>query len=246
MGNQVEGVDQLHSSSRPDAQLRPVRDRLPLNEEIATYIRELIMSGQLGSGQPLNIDILARQLQTSATPVREALLMLRGDGFVQMEPRRGFRVAPLTRQDVEDMFFVQGIIAGELAARAAGAANEPFLNEIIDLQERMRQADAQSNDEVVEVLNFEFHRLINRTAASSKLTWLLGVVVRYVPRLFYSTIPGWHDASLRDHAAIIKAIRNKNPDAAHLAMRSHIQHAGELLVSHLENQKFWSNTSAGE
>lgn len=229
-----------------EPRLPRVRERVQLSEEIAAYLRDLIMSGQLRSGEPLHIDGLARQFETSATPVREALLVLSGEGFVQMEPRRGFRIAPLTRRDVEDMFLVQSVIAGELASRAAHAATEPFLEEISRLQQKMREADARSDEEQIEVLNFQFHRLINLTATSPKLTWLMGLVVRYVPRLFYGTISGWHDATLRDHSAIIEAFRTSNAQAAQEAMASHIEHAGRLLVSHLEHQGFWSPPRAGQ
>jgi DNA-binding GntR family transcriptional regulator len=211
-----------------------------LSAEVAKYVRELIISGQLRSGQALSIDALARELDTSTTPVREALLVLRGEGFVTMEPRRGFHVAPLTRQDVEDMFLVQSQLAGELAARAAALVTDDLLAELLGLQERMRQADHHADQEQIELLNYEFHRAINLTATSPKLTWFLGVVVRYVPRVFYSRIPGWHLASLRDHEAVIEALRNRDAEAARQAMTRHISHAGELLVAHLENEGVWS------
>ncbi|HYM49869.1 MAG TPA: GntR family transcriptional regulator [Candidatus Limnocylindrales bacterium] len=222
---------------------RLLAERVPLGEEIAAYLRELIMSGQLRSGQSLNIETLAKDLETSATPVREALLGLKGEGFVLMEPRRGFRVAPLSRQDVEDMFLIQSMIAGELTARAAAAATDQFIEEVSGLQAGMIEADRRSDDDELERLNFEFHRTINRTTASPKLAWLLGLVVRYVPRIFYATIAGWNEASLRDHAAIIDAIRDRDADAARRAMAQHIQHVGDLLVSHLEKQGFWSTAA---
>lgn len=240
-------ADQIERSNRyspyeslPSMPGRALGDRTQLSEEIAVYVRDLVMSGHLRAGRQLNIEALARQLKTSATPVREALLALRGEGFVEMEPRRGFRIAPLSRQDVEDMFFVQSLIAGELAGRGAELSTESFLKELVRVQERMEEADARSDEEEIEELNHEFHRMINRMASSPKLTWLLGVVVRYVPRIFFSTISGWHEASLRDHAAIIESIRNKDHASARQAMTTHIKHAGELLVLHLENQGFWS------
>jgi DNA-binding GntR family transcriptional regulator len=214
--------------------------RRGLSAEVARYVRELIISGQLRSGQALSIDALARELDTSTTPVREALLVLRGEGFVTMEPRRGFHVAPLTRQDVEDMFLVQSLLAGELAARATALVTDDLLAELSEIQERMRQADDQADQEQIELLNYEFHRAINLPATSPKLTWFLGVVVRYVPRVFYSHIPGWHLASLRDHEAVIEALRNRDAEAAREAMRRHISHAGALLVTHLENEGVWS------
>jgi DNA-binding GntR family transcriptional regulator len=54
----------------------------------------------------------------SQTPVREAMMIHRSEGSLRWAPRRGYRVVPLTRQDVHDLFEVQAFIAGELATRA--------------------------------------------------------------------------------------------------------------------------------
>jgi DNA-binding GntR family transcriptional regulator len=198
----------------------------------------LIITGQLDSGQQVNIDALARDLDTSPTPVREALQVLKGEGFVRAERHRGFWIAPLTSQDIEDMFMVQAHIAGELASRVARTATPDLLSEITGLQVALREADVRSDGEEMERLNYQFHRAINRAADAPKLTWLMGVVVRYAPRVFYPAIAGWHDASLRDHDAIVEAIRNRDADSARRTMTEHIQHAGVLLASHLEGRGF--------
>jgi DNA-binding GntR family transcriptional regulator len=94
--------------------------RQQLSTEVANYVRELIMSGKLRSGDFIRQDHLADQLKLSATPVREGLLSLRGEGFVELLPRRGFMVSPLSAADVRDLFTAQALLAGELVSRAAG------------------------------------------------------------------------------------------------------------------------------
>lgn len=215
-----------------------------LSREIALYVRDLVMSGQLREKQQLNIDQLARDWGISTTPVREALLALKGEGFVEFEPRKGFRVAPLSRRDVEDLFLVQSNIAGELASRAALYATEAELQQIESLQQEMYRRAKRKATEDVEALNFQFHRVINHSAHSPKLSWLLGVVVNYMPRRFYSTIAGWPAASLRDHDAIILGLTKRDEKSARKAMSSHIEHAGTLLIAHLEESGFW--TTRGE
>ncbi|MCP9972532.1 GntR family transcriptional regulator [Actinomadura madurae] len=103
---------------------RALGRRRQLSDEVADYVRELIMSGQVRHGEFLRLERVADDLGISVTPVREALLSLRGEGFVTLEPRRGFMPAPLTRQDVQDLFEAQAYFAGELAARAAGRITE--------------------------------------------------------------------------------------------------------------------------
>ena len=93
------------------------RQQLP--EEVAAYVRELILSGSVRPGEFLRMERIAEAVGVSNTPVREGLLALRSEGFVRLVPRRGFMVAPFSRQDVHDLFWAQAQLASELAARAA-------------------------------------------------------------------------------------------------------------------------------
>ncbi|MYX42613.1 GntR family transcriptional regulator, partial [Streptomyces sp. SID89] len=101
-----------------DVQDRGIK-RKPIPDEVASYVRELIISGEVRAGEFLRIDLIAAAIGVSNTPVREGLLTLRSEGFVQLVPRRGFVVVPFTREDLHDLFWTQAQLAGELAARAA-------------------------------------------------------------------------------------------------------------------------------
>ncbi|NVI92725.1 GntR family transcriptional regulator [Actinomadura sp. BRA 177] len=218
---------------------RALGRRRQLSDEVAAYVRDLIMSGQVRHGEFLRLERIAEDLGISVTPVREALLSLRGEGFVTLEPRRGFMPAPLTRQDVQDLFEAQAYFAGELAARAAGTIAETELASLDRFQAQLEAASEAGDSAGIERANHEFHRLINLCAGSPKTAWLLQTVVRYAPRRFYSSIDGWTRASVDDHHLVLAALRSGDADGARQAMRAHIRHAGTLLVVHLEAQGFW-------
>ncbi|MGK2853981.1 MAG: GntR family transcriptional regulator, partial [Microbacteriaceae bacterium] len=112
------------------AKLRPARRREQLSDEVAGYLRVAIMSGSLRPGTFVRLDETAAQLGVSITPVREALHTLRGEGLVQLEPRRGHVVAPFTRDDIADIFWLQGAIAAELASTAAQRADDADIDEL--------------------------------------------------------------------------------------------------------------------
>jgi DNA-binding GntR family transcriptional regulator len=215
------------------------RHRPQLNDEAAAYVRGLIMSGRVREGEYLRLDKLAGELGMSATPIREGLLALRGEGFVQLVPRHGFMVMALTRQDVQDLYLVQASLAGELAARAAARITPLQLAELEALQVILEEAKQLGDVEQIEVLNHRFHRAINLVADSPKLAWFLSSAVRYAPRRFYPTIHGWPEASVEDHHVVLKALRLGDVEAAKTAMHEHIQHAGDLLVAHLEETQRW-------
>ena len=99
------------------------RQQLP--EEVAAYVREMIVSGAVRPGDFLRMEPIAEAVGVSNTPVREGLLLLRSEGFVKLVPRRGFMVASFGAQDVRDIFWVQAQLAGELAARSPHRASWP-------------------------------------------------------------------------------------------------------------------------
>lgn len=223
---------------------RPLGRRRQLSDEVAAYVRELIMSGQVRHGEFLRLERIAGDLGISVTPVREALLSLRGEGFVTLEARRGFMPAPLSRQDVQDLFEAQAYFAGELAARAAERITEERLAALDRTQDELEKASRAGDSEGIERANHRFHRAVNLTAGSPKTAWLLQLVARYAPRRFYSTIPGWSQASVDDHHLVLAALRAGDADAARQSMRTHIRHAGALLIVHLEAQGFWAGPDA--
>ncbi|WP_432825614.1 GntR family transcriptional regulator [Dactylosporangium sp. CA-092794] len=214
--------------------------RRHLSNVAASHIRDLVVSGEISGGEYLRPAQLAAQLGISITPVREALLMLCAENFVALEPQRGFVAVPLTRDDILDLFHAQGLIAGELAARAAGMAGEPALRELRRMQDELEAAARVGANNDVEQINFEFHRFINKLPGAPKLEWVLRTFVRYTPRRYFANIEGWRSASVRDHHDILDALASADPEQARAAAQTHVRHAGELLVEHFSRRAAWT------
>ena len=212
----------------------PVRQQL--SDKAAGHVRGLIMSGELKPGTVVRPETIGESLGISATPAREALQALRVEGFLHVVPRQGFVVAPLTGQDIRDLFQAQALIAGELAARAASEAHPADLAELAALHHELIAAAARGNTELLEAKNHEFHRLINLMAGTPKMVWVLGLLARYVPRRFYAEIPGWPEATVDDHGKLLDGIRAADPELARAAMQQHISHAGQLLATHFDQR----------
>lgn len=209
-------------------------DQLQLSERVAAYVREAIMVGDLRAPEYIRTEHLAGQLGVSATPVREALMILHSEGAVRWEPRRGYRVLPVSARDVADLFKVQAFIAGELAARASQVLTADEVREIRVTHAELEAALADGETGRVERLNHEIHRAINRAGGIGRLTSLLNLTVHYVPRNYYGRVEGWAQASAHDHAGIFDALERRDPDAARRAMVAHVEHIGALLAAHLE------------
>jgi DNA-binding GntR family transcriptional regulator len=204
--------------------------RQRLSPQVAVRIRDRIMTGAEAPGDRLRAEHLAEQFGISATPVREALMSLAGEGLVDFDPGRGFRVVTMTRQDVLDLFDTQAYISGELAARAATRLGDDDLARLRALQESLVSSISADDLAATERVDFELHRLINRAAASPKLTWLLGVTLKYVPFGSYDAVPGWPEAAREDHVPLLRGLEHRSPRTARDAMTAHIRNAGDLLV----------------
>ncbi len=226
----TDPTDRLWAEPRKYSRHRP-----QLGAEVESFVRDLIVSGQLQGGDFIRPESIAQELGISVTPVREGLLALRTQGVVRLEPRRGFVVVPLTGDDIRDLFAAQALLAGELAARAVKRCDASAITSMEKLHVELERAAERGDLDELEELNHRFHRAVNLLADAPKIAWLLGMAVSYVPARFYSTIDGWPAATVNDHREVLDAFRRGAPKAARVAMTKHIEHAGELLATHIEN-----------
>lgn len=237
----MNGVNVAESElvSLPRSATLPAVGRVQLSEEVAAHLREAIMSGELRPGEFIRLETVAQRLGTSVTPVREALLLLRGEDMVRLLPRRGFVVSPLTRIDVEDLFDVQARLAGELAARAAERVTDDELTEINAVNDQLIAAVTSGSADRIEALEYQFHRALNMAAQSRKLAYILRSASQYLPRHFYSGNERWKGAVRRDHDRILAAISDHDAQAARAAIEAHVLDGKERLLRHLDDSGFW-------
>lgn len=197
-------------------EVRPIRRglrRAQLSDEVAGYLRAAIMSGTLRPGTFIRLDDTAAQLGVSITPVREALLTLRGEGMVRLEPHRGHVVLPLSRKDIEDIFWLQSVIAKELAATATENITDEAIDELEELNHALASAVAAADSDAVVTAEFTFHRAFNRTTGRIKLAWFLLHVARYMPQFVYAADPDWGAAAVDNHRRLIAALRARDTAA---------------------------------
>jgi DNA-binding GntR family transcriptional regulator len=220
---------------------RDPRRQLP--EEVAAYVRELILSGRVKQGEFIRLEPVSEALGVSNTPVREGLLTLRAEGLVDLAPRRGFVVGSFTRQDVRDIFWAQAAIGSELAARAAGKITRQDLHRLQEIQELHRKAVVEDGD-ITDIarLGRDFHKVINLAAGSPRLATLMGKVVAYLPNRFYALIDGHVQSTLHAHPAILESLQSGNGRSARAQMRDHILSGADRLIADLEARGLWSDT----
>jgi DNA-binding GntR family transcriptional regulator len=211
-----------------------------LSQEVARRLRTMILTGHLPSGVRTTQQELARQLGVSTMPVREALLRLATEGFVEAIPNRSFTVVRTTSEDLRDVYRVHAILAGELARRACAKADDDFRQLLKARETSFRELLTGHDPAAQDACNWEFHRLINEAAESPKLMLMLRTTLRFIPSGFYELIPEWKQISGTGHQEILMAFLASDPDAASKAAASHVRAAGEVLLNHFPNSGYWA------
>jgi len=156
----------------------------PLRERVRDLIRDRIVRGEFTPGDRLVERVLAEEMGVSRVPVREALNLLKGEGFVQDVPRRGVIVTMLSREDLDDLFEVREALEVQSARLACARASEAELASLKQIADDADAARQRGDAELLADLNQAFHDAIpalthNRILASTleplegRLHWLL-------------------------------------------------------------------------
>lgn len=198
------------------------------------------MSGQLGAGEHLRVEPLAGELGISVTPIRESLLELLGEGYLEREPNRGYVVAEITRDGFEDEVLVLAMITGELAARAVDNLSNERLAELNSLQRDIQNADKRGDHEEAEALNHRFHTAINKLAGSPKLAWNAQRHSHYVPRTTFESLESSPSVCTHEHRKILAAMRTRDREAARVAMTNHLIDSGKQVADALTANGLWA------
>ncbi len=197
------------------------------------------MSGTLRPGTFIRLDDTAAQLGVSITPVREALLTLRGDEMVRLEPHRGYVVVPLSRQDIADIFWLQATIAKELAAAATVRITDAEIDELEAITATLSTAVAAGDAPTIMNAEFAFHRAFNQAAGRVKLSWFLLHAARYMPPLTYATDPEWGAGAIDHHRRLIAALRARDTAVVTEITEWQFTDGANRLTQTLEQTGMW-------
>ena len=211
----------------------PVKEtQVSLNQKAYAEIRRRILNGELSTDAPLSEYQLAEDLELSRTPVREAVKRLEREGLVQSIPNRGTFVAELTARDISEIYQVREQLEGFAARIAAEAMSDESINL---LDEEIRHLNTLASDgRLVEIVDSDIrlHKLIIASTQNSRLSELLGTLDDQMHRVraLFPQSSQWLQATLAEHADIVKAIKARDGLEAEKAMKIHLRSAREYAI----------------
>lgn len=194
-----------------------------------------IRAGRLRPGDRLTETEIAKRMGISRTPVREAIRQLESDGLVVHLPRVGAVVRRLDYAEITELYEMRSVLEGTAARFAARAASDVEISELSAINDEMAAA-AQDTARLFET-NRQFHAVLLNAARNRFLVKAVEAVNKTLLILGPSTLEeGSRSAeAIREHGAILDALRAHDGDAAELTMRRHIEAAHRARLRQLRS-----------
>lgn len=239
-------------SARPSASIVPLAQRPAAGARRLTAlagkayhdIKQRILENRIQAGEYLLEDELAGMLGMSRTPLREAFVQLQNEGLIEIVPRRGIRVVPLTVEDMREVYellrWLESQAAHSLAQRADRSG---YVKELRRIAGEMKRALAAGDVDGWARANDQFHVRLVASAGNGRLARICGNLLDQSQRVRAFTLrlrkPPTRTAEA--HLAMLKAIDEGDGDRA-AALQADNKHAWlaefEEIVARLQLRYF--------
>ena len=210
--------------------------------QLASRLREAVVSGQLEAGSKINLDRARQQFHVSLSPLREALARLISDGLVEFEDNRGYRVASVSLSNLEEITSLREEFETYALREAMRVGDVNWEGDVMRALHRLnrteRDASRPETLEHWEALHREFHLTLiagcKKPLLLSFCKVLLNLNDRY-RRTFLRATSGDRNVSV-EHSEIAQGTVARDMDYACAKLRDHIHRTGTNLRRHLADK----------
>lgn len=222
--------------------LRPIKSG-GLAEQAAEQLYAAIVEGRLALGERLSEAALAREMEISRGPIREAQRLLERRGLLDFSPRRGFFVRTLSTREIDDLFQLRLVLEAFAVSTAIDRASDSELNQLLEWREHVLSLDgagvAESGPRAPSLFveeDLALHRLICILAANESLARIFDVTLTEM-RLALSLINVDFRSAHRiveSHGPMIDAILARDRAEACRLLREHLEYSRKRLIEKLQ------------
>lgn len=219
----ADGLDLNQSTPEPGT---------PLYDHVYEELCRAIMAGAVLPGQQLSARSIAEALGTSVTPAKEALRRLTADGVLFALAKSAFRVTPMTVARYTELLDIRKRLEGYAAEEACRNADQALIDRLEELNAAFDAAPPVPPAAIL-AINLDFHFALYGAAAKPDLLRIIrGLWLRIGP---YLSLFEWTDTddSVGTHAAIIEALRRRDPEAANRAVCRDLDDAATSILARL-------------
>jgi DNA-binding GntR family transcriptional regulator len=202
-------------------------------EKAYAYLKDTVLADAGMQGAFLSEQELADRIGVSRTPIREALLQLAAEDLVELVPKRGARVAPLTGREIRELMELRGIVERYAAQQLVSGGRAPVA-ELRSLLERQRELTGAEQAREFIAVDHRFHSALVTAVGNALLDrhydGLRSRQVRAGVVALYNQ-QGRQEAVLEEHEAILDALAAGDAQAACAAIDHHLESTLKVLLA---------------
>lgn len=191
-----------------------------LREQVYEYLRDQIERGKLKPGASLNLSEISTELGISKTPLRDALIQLESEGFVNILPRRGVVVRTVSLDDIKEAYEVVGALEGAVINTVFDQIREEHLNKMQKINDQMRQAVIKDDFSIHYQMNINFHDIfvnLSNNMALRRIIMPFKQLLYDFPRRRY--VKEWELRNADEHDQFMEFIRQGDRESAVRVMK---------------------------
>ncbi len=207
-------------------------NRVALRDLIHRNLLERILQGHFSPGSRIKDTELSEELDVSRTPVREALVQLVKEGFLENQVGKGFLVRPLTGQEVREIYPIIGALES-LALKTSEPLTKESLNRFEDITTEM----GEPHDDFIRLieLDVEWHKILLSRCKNRRLLDMIADLKGISFRYEYAYMQNLElvESSIKEHREIAAAFYNQGPGAAVPLLETHWKFSMNALLKKL-------------
>ncbi|CAG9164276.1 GntR family transcriptional regulator [Cupriavidus pampae] len=219
-------------ADEPRLPLTPAQSGAALREQAYFEIKRRIIACEFRPGEPLNEAQVATLLNIGRTPVHQALHRLEVEGLVQILPRKGILVTPLSLNDVLDMIEVRATNEVLCATLACERGHDSDFKAMRDIVDRSPDLIARRDIPALASLDLKFHTAMSAASRNRVLADLLRSLHEKQARFWFLSLsdPQHLENVYQEHLEIVDGLERRDIPAVREAIREHIDEFRKNII----------------
>jgi DNA-binding GntR family transcriptional regulator len=201
-----------------------LQERKSLGEHVFDNLKQAIIRGKIAPGEWLVESHIAQMLGISRTPVREAIHKLEREGLIERQPRGGFTVLGLGREDIEETFGIRSVLEGYAAKLATVKHQSRELKALEEKIEEFQICLKKRQLDLLPEINTEFHDLLYALSKSPRLIHMINALRDQIFRFRQMILKDDKLARIsnEDHIRMLNFMRKRDAVGVERLVRDHI------------------------
>ena len=219
--------------------LQTLHERKSLGQYVFESLKQAIVRGDIAPGDWLVESHIAEVLGISRTPVREAIHKLERERLIERQPRGGFTVLGLNRDDIEETFGIRSVLEGYAARLATVKHQQKELKPLEGKIEEFQNCLSIKRMDALPGINTEFHDLLYALSKSPRLIRMIAGLRDQIFRFRQMILKDDQQAKIsnEDHKQMLNFMRKRDAERVEKLVRDHILSGQELVLKEFDRDR---------